>query len=319
MQELEPDHYDVAERLFASYADHLSVAAVLERHVEGRVLVDDPAAPTVGLLHGPEGVYLAGGLAPGGDAADLRNSIEGWAYLHLAPDWSGDLAEVLPHPFFVRHERRTFSIPTAAFDGPAVLPGGFEAVRGDGFGCNIVHDGVVVSRCRPDMVAGDRTEVGIWTHPGYRHRGLALAAAATALATARAEGIVAAGWQCVVSNRCSARLAQRLGGVERERSIAYSASPPAENTTDLDEPEWRRLAAHFDHAARSIGWMSFHAAGCWAQAGEPGLALDAVEHLVASGWDGNPDWLADNWAVADLTAEPRFVAALDRLRAVAQG
>ena len=74
---------------------------------------------------------------------------------------------------------------------------------------------------------------------------------------------------------------------------------------------------HFDHAALSIGWMSFHAAGAWAQAGERDRALDAVEHLVASGWDGNPDWLAGNWALAGLTAEPRFIAAVDRLRAAA--
>ena len=225
MQELEPQHYAVAERLFSSFVpDHLSVAAVLERHVEGRVLVDDPAAPTVGLLHGPEGVYLAGGLPPGGDAASLRGAIDGWAYLHIAPDWTGDLAEVFPHPFMLLHERRTFSIATSAFDGPAALPTGFEAERADGFGCRILHEGVVVSRCLPDMVAGDRTEVGIWTHPGYRHRGLALAAAQTALAAAREEGIVVAGWHCVASNRGSAHLAQRLGGVERKSSIAYSAS-----------------------------------------------------------------------------------------------
>jgi GNAT superfamily N-acetyltransferase len=315
MKDLEPQRYGVAERLFSSFADHLSVAAVLGRHVEGRVLVDDPATPTVGLLHGPEGVYLGGGLSPGNDVASLRGAIDGWAYLHIAPDWTGDLAEVFPHPFMLLHERRTFSIATSVFDGPAALPTGFEAVRAEGFGCRILHEGVEVSRCLPDMVAGDRTEVGIWTHPGYRRRGLALAAAQTALAAARAEGIVVAGWHCVASNRGSAHLAQRLGGVQRENSIAYSASPPAENTNDLEEAEWRRLAAHFDHAAVSIGWMAFHAAGCWAQAGERDRALEAVEHLVASGWDGNPDWLADNWALAGLTAEPRFVAALKRLRA----
>ena len=47
-------------------------------------------------------------------------------------------------------------------------------------------------------------------------RGLALAAAQTALAAAREEGIVVAGWHCVASNRGSAHLAQRLGGVERK-------------------------------------------------------------------------------------------------------
>jgi hypothetical protein len=123
MEELEPQQYGLAERLFSSFADHLSVAAVLEGYVEGRVLVDDPAAPTIGLLHGPEGVYLGGGI-PGGDAATVRASIEDWAYLHIAPDWTGDLRPVLPNPFMLRHERRTFSVATSPFAGPPRCPWG---------------------------------------------------------------------------------------------------------------------------------------------------------------------------------------------------
>ena len=110
----------------------------------------------------------------------------------------------------------------------------------------------------------------------------------------------------------------RLGGVPGRKSVAHSASLPAENGDDLDAAAWRRLGEHFDHAAGTIGWMAFHAAGAWAQAGERERALAAVELLVDGGWDGDADWLAGNWALADLSHEARFRNCLARLREAAE-
>jgi hypothetical protein len=314
MEQLEPHRFVIAEALFASFLpDHLSVSAVFGGSAEGRVLVDDPRAPALGLLFGPEGTYLAGEAQPGTDVAPVREAIDDWAYLHVAPGWHGDLGGVLPHPFMLEHPRLCFSIATASFaESPA--PEGYEVRLEEGFGHRLFYESEEVCRCLPDMVVGERTEIGVWTHPGFRRRGLALAAARMTLAAARRQGIVTAGWHCHASNRGSIALAKNLGGGSGRATTAYSASLPAENPGDIEPAALRGMALHFEHAGESIDWMEFHAAAAWAQAGETNLALAAVERLVAAGWQGEPDWLTANWALAGLVSHPRFQESVARLR-----
>lgn len=318
MIELEPAAFRIAAPLFASLAPHhLSVVAVLAGDAEGRVLVDNAPAPGVALLHGPEGSYLAG-RAGAGTLEVVRDAIEDWAYLHIAPDWGGRLDDVLPNPFMLNHPRASFLIDTAPFTELAVLPAGFAYEADGSFGCRVLHQGEEVSRCLPDMVSGERSEIGVWTHPDFRRRGLAFAAARAALAGARRAGISSVGWHCHGSNRGSIRLAEQLGGVWGPGLTARSASLPAENGADLERDEWFRIARHFERASGSIGWMAFHAAGAWAQAGEHENALLAVELLVEGGWQGDPDWLAGNWALAAIAGDPRFQRCLTRLREAAR-
>lgn len=316
MQALEPHRFSVAESLFADLAaDHLSIAAVLSGNAEGRVLVDDPAMPAIGLLWGPEGTYLAGAPRPETACDAISEAIEDWAYLHVAPGWQGDLGRVLPHRFMLAHPRIVFTIPTAPV-ADIVVPDGFEPVREDGFGHRILHRGEEVGRCLPDMVAGDRTEIGLWTHPDFRRRGLARLASRLTLAAAREHGVAVAGWHCLASNRGSVALARQLGAKAGRATVAHSASLPAENPGDLDPAALRGMAAHFERGAAQIGWLDFHAAAAWADAGEPERALAAVERLVSGGWQGEPEWLTGHWALAGLKDHPRFVASVARLGAV---
>jgi ribosomal protein S18 acetylase RimI-like enzyme len=317
MEQLEPDRFVVAEALFSTFSpDHLSVVAVLGGSVEGRVLVDDPATPRLGLRFGPEGAYLAGAVQSGTDVSAVREALDDWAYLHVARDWQGELAGILPHRFMIEHPRLAFSIATAPFVETAT-PEGFEVRVEDGFGHRLLHGNEEISRCLPDVVAGERTEIGVWTHPAFRRRGLASAAARLTLAAARRQGISTAGWHCHASNRGSIALAKKLGGGMGRATSAYSASLPAENVGDLDAAAPRTLGEHFERAAETIGWMNFHAAAAWAQAGQTELALRAVERLVAGGWQGNPNWLTGHWALAGLRSDPRFARSVARLRAAA--
>lgn len=80
-----------------------------------------------------------------------------------------------------------------------------------GFGHCMMHEGAIVGSCIADMVVGARTEVGVWTHPEYRRRGLATAVVAASVEHCLARGIRHIGWHCWSPNEASLRTAQRVG------------------------------------------------------------------------------------------------------------
>ena len=313
MLELEHKDYWCAGRAFADLIPlHGSVAAVLAGAAEGRVLVDNADAPGLALLHGPEGLYLGGSPLPGVDYSRYRPAIDGWAYLYPTSQWQERLAEVLPHPFMLVHDRIRLTITPKAI-APLSPPPGFSLVPDEEpLGFCILDGDRMVSRCGPDLVAGTYAEIGVWTHPDYRRQGLARVAATACLSALAAAGIAEVGWHCLASNRGSLALARRLGFGAAQPYQARSASLPAENVGDLDTEASRTLAAHFEAGSATIDWLGFHAAGGWALAGETGRALAAIERLVAGPWPGESQWLEGHWALAGLRAEPRFIASVAR-------
>lgn len=295
---------------------HASVAAVIGRTVEGTVIVDCPDDPAVALVTGPEGTYLIGRRAAPDVAEAFRALLEDWVYLYLDRRWAGDVDAVLPHRHMIAHPRLSFALGDRFRADEPDLPPGYARVEDeDGLGQRIHAGGIEVCRCLPDMVVGARAEIGAWTHHRHRRMGLALHAARTCMAALRRRGVHAIGWQCHASNRGSIALAEALGGRDPVRSLAYSASLPAENVGDLSVEEWRRLAGSFAAARDDIAWLGFHAACAWAAAGDAEEALSAAERLVRDGWQGNPAWLAGHWAMTALSDHPRLldvIAALER-------
>ncbi len=137
---------------------------------------------------------------------------------------------------------------------------------------------------------------------------------ARALQAAHAAGIADIGWHCHASNHGSAAIARRFAKGAPVETLAYSASLPAENAGDLGPTQCRDLALHFEAGAAEIAWLWFHAACAWALVPDTGRALSAVERLVESRWQGEPDWLAGHWALKGLGEVPRFAAAIATLK-----
>lgn len=291
---------------------HLSVAAVIEGSAEGTIHVDSPEHPTFAVLEGPEGTYL---LSPGElqvDAARVvADHLDDWVYLH-APG-TPPPASALPNAYMLKHQRLVFSLPLDLAP-PSTLAEGYTLQREpDGFGHRIFLGPDEVSRCLPDVTLGNRTEVGVWTHPGHRRRGLAINGLRATLLAAKASGINRIGWHCHASNRGSIALARSVGAEDPIGTIAFSASLPAENNGDLSANEWRALAAHFLAGRDDIPWLGFHAACAHTAAGDEDAALDAVDRLVDDRWHGQPSWLMENWSLAGLADHPRMLAAVARL------
>lgn len=317
MLDLEPGHIDRVYPLFAELAAlHGSVRAVLGDPAAGRVCVDDRQTPQFALLRGAEGLYLAGTPRPGQCLSGLRDAIHDWDYLYPGVSWLPSIHDALPHGFMVAHDRvrLTLKQPPAA---QPLLPTGFALLPLGHMEFSVVHQHEIVSRCTLDMAVGAYAEIGVWTHPGFRGRGLARAAASASAAHAFASGIREIGWHCHTSNAKSLAIAHALGFEIANQYRAYSASLPAENWGDLSEPLSRSLAEHFESGSRAINWLGFHAAAAWVQVGDCDRALTCVESLVASGWAGKAEWLETHWALGRLEGEPRFVEAVRRQRVTA--
>ncbi|GLQ09057.1 hypothetical protein GCM10007913_09890 [Devosia yakushimensis] len=306
--------YDKVAAIASAMATvHGSVAVVLGGAAEGEVWVDDADQPRVAVIEGPEGVYLVGRCPSAEVASAIRDQLDDWVYLHVDPVQRAGIEQVLPNDAMLVHPRLTFAIVPGPGPMPA-MPAGYRLiVDGDGLGQRIYAGDVEVSRCLPDLVIGQRAEMGVWTHPGHRRRGLARLAARACLAAAHGQGIVAMGWHCHASNRGSIGLARQIGAGEPVETLAYSASLPAENVDDLPAAEWQRLAEHFAKKRSTIAWLGFHAACAWAAAGADEAALEAVEQLVADGWSGSPQWLAGHWALAGIADHPRMLGAIEAL------
>jgi len=316
-KELGVADYWRAAPLLATLAElHGSIPAVLAGAAEGRVRVDDVAAPRAVLLDGPEGLYLGGAPSAGLDWAALRAAIDPLAYLYPDAAWLPVIERVLPHPFMLRHERVALSLDLDTAVGPAVTTPDRFTLRNtaDGVGAEVLDGELVVVHCHEDMVVGDRIEVGVWTDLHYRRQGLARRAVAGAIAAAQQRGLQRMGWHCLASNAGSLRVALSSGFSIVGRYAAYGARLSAENRDDLDQTTWLALARRFEAGAEQLPLLRLFAAEALSSAGRPEAALAALEQLVATSWNGKADWLEHSWALAPLRDDPDFARLVTRQR-----
>jgi RimJ/RimL family protein N-acetyltransferase len=313
--ELTPDSVHSVAPLFNELAEqHGSVRAVLANPRLGQVLADRPDAPRFAILRGPEGLYLGGTPQPRHHLDGLRAAIADWDYVYPGRAWLPFVEDALPHPFMIAHERIRLTLKTLPSLLPS-LPAGFAlAMLPEPQGFSITHRDLVVSRCTTDMVVGDHAEIGVWTHPAFRGRGLAKAVACASVLHAFGHGVRTIAWHCHLSNARSIAVASALGFEVADRYPAYSASLPAENDGDLEPDLCRTLAAHFEAGSGHHVWLGFHAAAAWALACEPDRALACIDRLIDRGWSGKADWLEHHWAFGRLVNHPRFQAAVLRQR-----
>src|SRR4051812_25200795 len=101
--ELPPTHYPIALPLLSAFADHLIVAAALERTSPAAIFVDDPANPAAVFAATAEGHFLAGdatnpALVEAIHAVIVERVWRRYAVIPLYPAGDGWLAE-LPRIF----------------------------------------------------------------------------------------------------------------------------------------------------------------------------------------------------------------------------
>lgn len=87
-----------------------------------------------------------------------------------------------------------------------------DAFLDQGIGFCLTHHDEPVSACTSAFVAGGAVEIGVYTDPAYRRRGLATLTAAALIEACLDRGL-RPNWECFADNAPSVALAQRLGFV----------------------------------------------------------------------------------------------------------
>jgi GNAT superfamily N-acetyltransferase len=83
-----------------------------------------------------------------------------------------------------------------------------------------IYNQEVVAWCTPDCAAGERMDVGVFTHPAHRRKGLASAVVAATVEDCFSKGYTAVGWHCNAENVASWKTAEKVG-FKRTREYAY--------------------------------------------------------------------------------------------------
>jgi GNAT superfamily N-acetyltransferase len=289
--ELASGDYPRVQALVAGLTAHLSIKAVIEGSVAGRIWVDDVRDPQATFMLTPEGHYLAGDPATPAFLQALAELLT-MPIVHVtySPDtWESTFPALFPCKFARPQARlyytfRHFLLP----DWRARIPPGYDMVRvdhafltrqdlvglddvrertsswtdfaRDGFGFCLLHGATIVSHCLADCVSGSRCEVGIMTHRGYRRRGLGTLTVAATVEYCLEQHLPTIGWHCWANNRGSQRLAEKVGFGLAGTYVQYANGAVAENPDDLTAAEWQAAARSSNAPARCsasmpAGWL----------------------------------------------------------------
>jgi tetratricopeptide (TPR) repeat protein len=162
-----------------------------------------------------------------------------------------------------------------------------------------LYEGKVVAWCTPDCVAGDQIDVGIFTHPDHRRKGLAAATVAATAEHCLGHGFRAIGWHCNADNVASWKTAERVG-FERncEYAYYYYIYDPIDHLAELGWYYYRRgeYAKTVEYYARVFTQREdnpdyyYHLlASAYAHLGDPEKASEYLVAALEHGWK-HLDW-----------------------------
>jgi GNAT superfamily N-acetyltransferase len=214
--------------------------AVLAGIVRGRILADDPVAPSwAAVQDATYGTLYLGGQPSADLVAELVERLRQEDDVGLSC-WPDDPLNTVPLPE-PQYDGRTLYFPTRSptvalapliqalsaeyrlvtrdaalfarsFDAADLLAtfGSVEQVLRHTRGAMLLRDELPVCEASTGAAVEGRIEVGVTTHEQFRGQGLATIACAALIAACEAEGL-ATWWDCAAQNEPSVRLARRLG------------------------------------------------------------------------------------------------------------
>jgi RimJ/RimL family protein N-acetyltransferase len=196
-----------------------------------------------------------------------------------------------------------------------------------GIGFCVLHGVEEVSHCTADCAAGTQVDVGVYTAPAHRRKGLAATVVAATVEHCLSHGFRQVGWHCNVENTGSWKTAERVGfELSREYVYYYYAYDPVEQWLELG---WRRLrdgnyasAAHCYEQALTARddhpEVYYHGAAlAWAHLGEADRALAMLGAAADRGCQ-HAEWARQQPAFRLLHGRPEWERVLARMSQAAE-
>jgi RimJ/RimL family protein N-acetyltransferase len=323
MIELQNEQLELVRPLFRDLDFNLSIFAVIEGTVQGKIWVDNPLHPQTAFAITPEAQYVAGNPY----SSDFNRALAAWysrrphvELIYSSPDWETQFTTLLAGKFARKSPRLHYSFKALKMPHwKESIPSGFSINPVDrefmgrthlknfgeissrtedwgsvdnflekGFGICLLHGDAIISRCIADNVSGAACEVGIGTAEGYRRRGFAALTLAATVEYCLSQGLTRIGWHCLENNTGSWKTAEKIGFERTRRYPHYHNGFPAENPSDLSPEEWLSHAEFYSRAFKELGKQSgqhcFVAAVCWALGGVDENAIDYLDALSHIWW-----------------------------------
>jgi RimJ/RimL family protein N-acetyltransferase len=187
----------------------------------------------------------------------------------------------------------------------------------------VTHGDDVVSWCTSTCVAGDQVEVGIFTVPGHRRRGLATAAVAATVACCLNSGYCTVGWHCVHDNAASWKTAEKVGFKrESEYRMYFYIFELPDHLSQLawscfKRGEYEKTARYYElvFSLRDDHPDYYYncAAEAWGALGDREMALKYLRRAVENGWT-EYDYTGRVERFLFLHGTPEWEAVLTRIR-----
>lgn len=213
--------------------------AILDGTIGGRMLVDEPSAPTVALVQElAEGTTYVGGAGTPQILADAVAQLRAYqevvicawpddrlnSMLPIAPDYAGmaidftdrsptvDLSQLAAPPsgYHVRRIDKQIVPLLEGFNYYVSMFGGVEQALQNTIGYCLMQDAAVISEAVAGPLTRGIAEIGVGTGEIYRRKGFATLTAARVIQECEALGYQAF-WNAAQHNTASVALARRLG------------------------------------------------------------------------------------------------------------
>lgn len=189
-------------------------------------------------------------------------------------------------------------------------------------GFSAVHDGRIVATSVIDCIVGTGGDIGLFTDPEFRRRGLAYLTAAAVIEYALSHGLDTVHWDCETFNHGSIATAEKLGLTldHGHRMYVLLLDPALHNINragslmdagNFDETEaiLKAQIASPDAAQRHVAY--FLLAQTYVGAGRHDDAIEALRGAVASGWNSVEGMNYDLGALSDHPAWGELVLAVE--------
>ncbi len=332
---LNEQKYSNVRALFKEFEHQLTINAVIDTTLEGKIYVDNIDSPRSAYMITPEGQMIAGNSENDEFNCELKKLIPFNAYLQfMDKKWKDKLPSIWDNKYVWEESRTYMTIQPSDFETcnwSELLEEGYTAEKVDknflkrplknmdsvltrveewgsiekfenlAYGFCIVYKDSIVARCISDNVYLDRTECGIWTDRHHRGKGLARIIVSIAVEHCFNNGLKEVGWHCLSNNIGSIKTANKVGFKEKLIYSAYGTDLPGESQGDLTKDEWLVFAKRYDKIVKDQthpvkGVSYIYAAAAYSLAGLVDEAIMYLNKMKDSGWRNDYSFIVDDWS-----------------------